>query len=401
MSADAASRPTLSRRSEPLPFARPDITEAEIDAVVDTLRSGWLTTGPRVKEFEDALAAYVGARHAVALNSGTAALHLALVAIDLSPDDEVVVPTYTFTATAEVVRYFGARPVLVDVRADDLNIDVDAVERAITSRTRAVIGVDVGGAPCDWPRLRELASRHGLVLIDDAAHALPTRLDKRLIGTWADITAFSFYVTKTLTTGEGGMLVTDNQAWADRARSMSLHGISQNAWKRYEGLGSWQYEVHDAGFKYNMTDIAAAMGLVQLRRLDEMCARRVEIARRYSDAFAKVSALQAPHGRDGAESSWHLYLLRLDLDGLAVDRAAFIRRLATENIGSSVHFIPLHMHPYYRDSLGVTPEQFPVATSEFNRVVSLPIYSRMTDADAADVIAAVQAIVKGAPVIRG
>ena len=396
MSVDAEPSSAPSRRPEPLPFAQPDITEAEISAVEATLRSGWLTTGPRVLEFEAALSAYVGVTNGVALNPGTAALHLALVAIDLTDQDEVIVPTYTFTSTAEVVRYFGARPVLVDVNPTDLTVDPAAVERAISPRTRAIIGVDVAGEPCDWPALRTLAEARGLVLIDDAAHALPTRLDGRLIGSWADMTAFSFYVTKPLTTGEGGMLVTNNTAWADRVRSMSLHGISHHAWKRYEGLGSWYYEVLDAGFKYNLTDVAAAMGLVQLRRLEEMWHRRQEIRHQYDEAFADLEAVQRPRTREGSESSCHLYLLRLNLDRLSIDRAEFILRLAAENIGTSVHFIPLHAHPYYRHLLGVRDEDFPVAASEYPRVISLPIYSRMTDADVGDVVRAVQVVANGA-----
>jgi dTDP-4-amino-4,6-dideoxygalactose transaminase len=396
MSVDTEPRSAPSRRPEPLPFAQPDITEAEISAVVATLRSGWLTTGPRVLEFETALSSYVGATNGVALNSGTAALHLALVAIDLTDQDEVIVPTYTFTATAEVVRYFGARPVLVDVNPTDLTVDPGAVERAISPRTRAVIGVDVGGEPCDWSALRTVAEARGLVLIDDAAHALPTRLDDRLIGSWADMTAFSFYVTKPLTTGEGGMLVTNNAAWAERVRSMSLHGISHDAWKRYEGLGSWYYEVHDAGFKYNLTDIAAAMGLVQLRRLEGMWRRRQEIRHQYDEAFAGLEAVQRPVSREGTESSCHLYLLRLNLDRVTIDRAEFVRRLADENIGTSVHFIPLHLHPYYRELLAVRDDDFPVAAAEYPRVISLPIYSRMTGADVADVVRAVQVVASGA-----
>jgi dTDP-4-amino-4,6-dideoxygalactose transaminase len=381
-------------RATCLPFALPDITGEEIDAVVETLRSGWLTTGPRVKAFEQAFADYLGVSHAIALNSGTAALHLALEAIGLSSEQEVIVPTFTFTASAEVVRYFGARPVLVDVDPLDLNLDVAAVERAITPKTRAIIGVDFAGQPCDWARLKTLTDGGRVVLIDDAAHALPSWLQGVPIGKWADLTAFSFYATKTLTTGEGGMLVTERKEWADRVEIMSLHGISKNAWNRYTVNGSWFYEVMAPGYKYNMTDIAAALGLVQLRRLETMSVRRAEIARKYTAAFERIFELEVPRVKADRSSSWHLYVLRLNLERLRCDRGAFIEALHSENIASSVHFIPLHRHPYYADGLGFSVDDFPTANREYWRVVSLPIYSRMTDADVEDVIEAVIRVVR-------
>jgi perosamine synthetase len=376
-----------------IPFARPDITEAEIDAVVAVLKSGWLTTGDRVKEFERLFAQHLGVGHARALNSGTAALHLALEAVGIGPEDDVIVPTYTFAASAEVIRYLGARPVLVDVRADDLNVSVDAVAAALTKRTRAIIGVDIGGQPCDWDSLRSLANPRGIILIDDAAHALPSRLKGRPVGHWADLTAFSFYATKTLTTGEGGMLVTDNEDWANRAETMSLHGISKDSWKRYAEGGSWEYDVVAAGYKYNMTDIAAALGLIQLRRLNEMTRRRTEIAACYSAAFAETGEVEVPPLREDRVSSWHLYILRLHLNDLTCDRAAFIRELTAQGIGTSVHFIPLHLHSYYREAYGFQPEDFPVAYHEYMRAVSLPIYSAMSDLDVERVIGVVQTTV--------
>jgi perosamine synthetase len=380
--------------TRPVPFARPDITEEEIDAVVRVLRSGWLTTGPEVQRFEREFAGRIGAKHAVALNSGTAALHLALEAIDIGPQDEVIVPTWTFTASAEVVRYFGAKPVIVDVNADDLNIDTEAVDRALTPRTKAIIGVDIGGQPAAWDVLRGLAAPNSITLVDDAAHALPAMLKGRLIGTWADLTAFSFYVTKTMATGEGGMLVTANDAWAERARVMSLHGISHDAWKRYTAEGSWRYEVVAPGYKYNMTDLAAALGSAQLARLDTMNARRAGIARRYTDAFAEDPALEPPVVRTERTTAWQLYILRLRLEALTVDRAAFIEALKQRGIGTSVHFIPLHLHPYWRDAYGLRPGSFPVASREFERVISLPIYSAMSDEDATAVIEAVREVAR-------
>ncbi len=374
-----------------IPFARPDITDTEIAAVTKVLRSGWLTTGPEAKAFEGELAAFVGAKHAIGVNSGTAALHLALEAIGIGPDDEVIVPTWTFTASAEVVRYLGATPVLVDVGHTDLNIDVAAVERAITPRTKAVIGVDIGGQPCDWHLLRELAAQRHILLVDDAAHALPATLRGRLIGTWADVTAFSFYATKTITTGEGGMLVTDDDGWARRADVMSLHGISHDAWKRYTADGSWRYEVIAPGFKYNLMDIAAALGRVQLTRVAEMAERRTSVATRYGEAFADVEALEVPAVAPDRVSAWQLYVVRLRLDRLAKDRGAFIAELAERGIGASVHFIPLHLHPYWRDTYRLRPQDFPVATREYERVVSLPIYSALTDDEVERVIETVRA----------
>lgn len=375
-----------------MPFARPDIGDAEIEAVVRVLRSGWLTTGAEAQRFERAFGARLGARHAIAVTSGTAALHLALEAAGIGAAHEVIVPTWTFTASAGVARYIGARPVLVDVRADDLNVEAAAVERAIGPRTKAIVGVDIGGHPADWHLLRELASPRRIVLVDDAAHALPATLRGQLIGTWADLTAFSFYVTKTLATGEGGMLVTPNDAWAERARVMSLHGISHDAWKRYTAEGGWRYDVIAPGFKYNMTDIAAALGLVQLSRLDDMLRRRAAIAARYSAAFADVDALQPPVIRDDRTSAWQLYILRLRLEALRCDRGAFIGALKERGIGTSVHFMPLHLHPYWRDTYKLRPEEFPVATREYERVISLPIYSTMSEEDVAAVIDAVRAV---------
>ncbi len=372
-----------------IPFARPDIGDREIAAVTKVLRSGWLTTGPEAKAFERELAAYVGVARAVAVNSGTAALHLALEAIGVTTDDEVIVPTWTFTASAEVARYLGARPVFVDVHRGDLNIEAAAVERAITKRTKAIVGVDIGGQPCDWHLLRELARPRDIVLVDDAAHALPASLHGRRIGTWADITAFSFYATKTLTTGEGGMLVTDNGKWADRAEVMALHGISRDAWKRYTAEGTWRYEVIAPGFKYNLTDIAAALGRVQLSRVEEMAERRTAIAARYSAAFAEIPELEPPVVAADRVSAWQLYVLRLNLDRLAKGRDAFITELGDRGISASVHFIPLHLHPYWRDTYALRPEQFPVASAEFERVVSLPIYSTLSEAEVERVIEAV------------
>ena len=377
-----------------LPFHRPCIEDDEIAEVVETLKGGWITTGPRAKRFEKEFAEYIGAKHSVAVNSATAAMHLALDAIGLQPGDEVIVPAYTFTATAEVVMYFGATPVIVDVDPRTLNVDPGAVEAAVTERTRAIMPVDIAGIPCEYDPLRELADHQRLVLIEDAAHALPTRYRGELVGTMAGITCFSFYATKTLATGEGGMLVTDNDQWAERAQMMSLHGMSRDAWKRHTAEGSWYYEVVAPGFKYNLTDVAAALGLRQLTKQARFLAERTAIAERYNAAFATIPGIEIPSIPGHVETSWHLYLLRLNLDRLTCDRAEFIKALNAENIGTSVHFIPLHLHPSYRDRFGYTPESFPIAFEQYRRVISMPIFPGMTDADVDDVIGAVQKVVR-------
>ena len=384
-----------------LPFSRPDLDGSELSLIAEALESGWITTGAMTHRLEREFAARVGAAHAVAVNSCTAALHLALEAIGVGPEDEVITTPYTFASTAEVIRYFGARPRFVDVQSDTLNIDPDAVAAAIGPRTRALLPVHVGGHPADMDALDHLAAKNGLALIEDAAHSLPAAYRGATIGSRRprlgdvpQLTCFSFYATKTMTTGEGGMICTDDESLADRCRLMSLHGISKNAWNRYAADGSWYYEIVAPGFKYNLTDVAAAMGLAQLRRLDAMKQRRAEIAARYTEGFAELSQLETPSSRPWVEHSWHLYALRLRLERLSIDRARFIEELRTRNIGTSVHFIPLHLHPYYRDAYGFKPDDFPVANREYQREVSLPIYSAMNDDDVADVMEAVTDVVR-------
>ncbi|MCC7366810.1 MAG: DegT/DnrJ/EryC1/StrS family aminotransferase [Chloroflexi bacterium] len=381
-------------RASWLPFHRPRIEEDEIAEVVDTLRGGWLTTGPRAKRFEREFADYVGAQYGVAVNSATAAMHLGLEAIGIRPGDEVIVPSYTFTATAEVVLYFEARPVIVDVDPVTLNIDPAAVEAAITPRTKAIMPVDMAGVPCEYDALRDIAKRHNLVLLGDAAHSLPAYYKDEMVGTLCDLTAFSFYVTKPLATGEGGILVTNNQQWAERAQVMSLHGMSRDAWKRHTSEGSWYYEVVAPGFKYNLTDVAAAIGLRQLTKQQRFLDERRAIASRYTAAFSAMPELEPPTEPAHVQSSWHLYMLRLNLDLLRVDRAEVIRAINAENIGTSVHFIPLHLHPAYHERYGHTPESFPVAYQQYQRVISLPLFPGMTDQDIEDVIAAVTRVVR-------
>ena len=377
-----------------IPFHAPEIGDAEIESVVETLRSGWLTSGTKVKRFEDDFAEYVGSKHAVAVNSGTAALHLALDAIGIRQDDEVIVPTMTFTATAEVVLYFKAKPVLVDCQEDTLNLDPKQIEAAITSKTKAIIPVHFGGQPCDMTPILEIAKTHKLYVVEDAAHALPASYEGKKIGTIGDITCFSFYATKTITTGEGGMATTENSEWAERMRMMSLHGISHDAWKRYTKEGSWYYEILNPGFKYNLTDIAAAIGIEQLKKCDEFRKAREKIAKIYDTSFADLEEIHTPVRRSDTEHAWHLYVIQLNLDHLQITRNQFIDALREEGIGTSVHFIPLHLHPYYRDNFGYQPSDFPNASSAFERIVSLPIYPKMTEADGESVIGAVRKVVK-------
>lgn len=380
-------------RSEFLPFFKPLLSDAEINEVVETLRSGWLTTGPRTKRFEEEFADFVGAKYAIAVNSATAALHLGLDAVGVKAGDEVLLPTYTFAATAEVVNYFGAVPVLVDCEPGQFNLDLEQIERLITPRTKAIIPVDIAGEAPDMDVLLDIAARHNLKVVEDAAHAIPAKYKGRWVGTLSDLTAFSFYANKNITTGEGGMLTTDNEEYADRARIMSLHGISKDAWKRYTSTGSWYYEILQPGFKYNMTDVAAAMGLHQLQRCFEMQQRREAIVEQYDAAFEEMPEVEIPPRAPYNQSAWHLYLLRLNLDTLKIDRNEFLDKLKAANIGFSVHYIPLHMHPYYREKFDYRPDSFPVAALNYRRVVTLPLYPAMSDQDVQDVIEAVQAIV--------
>ena len=367
-----------------LPFALPDIGEAEIAEVVDTLRSGWVTTGPKARRFEDDFTAFLGdpSLHSLAVNSATAGLHLALEACGIGPGDEVITTTHTFTATAEVVRYLGADVKLVDIDPATLCIDPAAVERAIGPKTKALMPVHYGGLAADMPALLDIARRHGLRVIEDAAHALPATSDGRLIGTLgSDATVFSFYANKTITTGEGGMVVTRDAGMAARMRTMRLHGMSRDAFDRFTAkVPSWYYEIVAPGFKYNLTDIAAAIGIHQLRRADALQRQRQAIARHYDAALAGLPLLLPPKPQAGETHSWHLYPVRLTADA-RISRDAFIEALFAAGIGCSVHYIPLHLQPYWRDRYGLVAVEFPHSQHAFENLVSLPMYSRMTAGD--------------------
>lgn len=388
-------------REEFLSFAPPDIGEDEIAEVVDTLRTAWITTGPKVKRFEAEFASRVEAVTALALNSCTSALHVALVVAGVGPGDVVVSTPMTFASSIHVIEHVGAKPLLVDVEPDTLNIDPYAVEQALSDlghQAKAIMPVHLHGHPAEMDPILASASRHQVAVIEDAAHALPASYRGRAIGApdaafpaITNLVAFSFYATKNLTTAEGGML-TGPQPAIDQARIWALHGMSRDAHTRYMAGGSWRYDVVVPGFKYNMTDIQASLGIHQLRRLDAMQARRHQIVACYNEALGALDALELPVARPHVDPAWHIYAVRLNLDRLKFDRAEFIDRLAQRNIGSSVHFIPVHLMSYYRDRYGYRPEDFPVANSQFERLVSLPLSSRMSDQDVADVIEAVTSI---------
>ena len=377
-----------------LPFALPEIGDEEIAEVVDTLRSGWVTTGPKARRFEQEFVAFLGddSLQAIAVNSATAGLHLALEALGIGPGDEVITTTHTFTATAEVVRYLGADVKLVDIDPATLNIDPAAIEVAITPRTKAIMPVHYAGLAVDMDAIFAIADKHGLKVVEDAAHALPTTYKQQLVGLLrSDAVVFSFYANKTMTTGEGGMLVTRDAQLAARAKVMRLHGINRDAFDRFTAkVPSWYYEIVAPGFKYNLTDIAAAMGLHQLKRLKGFQERREQIAARYDEALADLPLILPPRpAHAGDVHSWHLYVVRL-ADGATINRDQLIDSLFADGIGVSVHYIPLHLHPYWKDRYDLKPEQFPHSQKAYERMVTLPLYTRMTDADVERVIAAVR-----------
>ncbi len=378
-----------------LPFALPLIGDEEINEVVDTLRSGWLTTGKKTAEFESNFADFVDASHALAVNSATSGLHLALEAVGVGAGDTVVTTPYTFTATAEVIRYLGADPVFVDIDPNTFNIQPHLIADAIATdeNVKAILPVHFAGQACEMSSILKLAKENNLKVVEDAAHALPTTYNGKLIGSLSDITVYSFYVTKTIATGEGGMITTENEALKSRMKTMRLHGINRDVFDRYTSdKPSWFYEVVEPGYKYNMTDIAASLGIHQLKKAWDFQKRREWIARQYTKAFVDLP-LSTPFVAFPEEThAWHLYVLQLDLASISVNRDQFIELMAKENIGTSVHFIPLHIQPYWRDRYNFSPDEFPVAFEVYTRAVSLPIYPKMTDDDVYRVIQAVKKV---------
>ncbi len=385
----------MTEASDFIPVHKTLIDESDISEVVACLKSGWITTGPKVAEFERAFAEYVGARFAVGVNSCTAAMHLGVAGLGLGPGDEVITTPYTFVATSEVILYMGAKPVFVDVLPDDANIDPDRIEGAITSRTKGIMPVHIAGFPVKMDRVKKIADDCGLWIVEDAAHALETRYQGRRAGRWGTAGAYSFYATKNITSAEGGMLVTDDEHLADRARVLSLHGMTRDAWKRYTTTGSWYYEVVARGYKYNLTDVLAALGLSQLRKVESWLARRTGFAWTYSEAFSKHPALVIPNAQSQARLAWHFYPLRLRLDRLRIGRAEFIERLRAQGIGTSVHFIPLHLHPYYRENLGYRKGQFPNAEAFYEAEISLPLYPALTENEVERVVETVIGVADG------
>lgn len=380
----------IAKRQQFLPYSLPSFGEEEVAEVADSIRSGWVTTGPKVKRFEEDFSRYVGADHAIAVSSCTAALHLALAALDVGPGDEVIIPSVTFCSTANVVVHLGAKPVLVDV-TEDGQISPQAIRAAIAPRTRAIIPVHYGGQACPLDEILTIADLHGIPVIEDAAHAAGTTYRGRKIGSHGRVTCFSFYATKNMTTGEGGMITTNDAELAARMRLLSLHGMSRDAWNRYAQAGSWWYEVLEPGYKSNMSDLNAAIGIHQLQRLDGFIARRREFAEQYRNGLGDLTELRLPDDCPQRPHNYHLFPVHLERG--SVNRDDLIAGLRLANIGTSVHFIPLHRHPYYQQTFGYGPAQFPAAERFFETVLSLPLYPKMSDIDVEDVIAAVRAMV--------
>ena len=382
------------RREDFIPYNLPDITQAEIDEVVDTLRSGWIAKGPRTLKFEKEFAEYLGAKHAIAVNSCTAALHISLLTQNIGPGDEVITTPMTFASTASTILHCGAKPVFADIDYRTGCIDPEEIAKKITPHTKAIVPVHYSGQVCDLDRIYELADEHNLYVSEDAAHALWSRYKGRLIGNkLRGAASYSFYATKNLATGDGGMLVTDRDDIAERARVLVGQGMSHNAWNRYAKGGSWKYDIVEPGYKYNMFDIQAALGLVQLSRMEEMQARRLAIAARYQEEFGKIDAVEPPFVPEYTTHCWHLYVLRIVPELLTIDRDQFIVELNERNVGTSVHFIPTHTMTAFR-KLGWKEGDFPMAEKHFERIISLPLYPSMTDEQVQYVIDAVRDIVE-------
>lgn len=386
-----------------IPYCQHSIEQEEIQEVVRTLKSAWLTSGPKTRSFEKNFADYIGCEHAVAVSSCTAALHLGLSVYGIGAGDEVITTPLTFCATAEVIEYQRAKPVFVDIEPETFNIDPNLIEEKISSRTKAIIPVHYGGIPCDMSAIYDIADKHGLKVIEDAAHALGSVYQNKKIGSFGNPTAFSFYPTKNMTTVEGGVVTTNDAEIAEKLRVLSLHGISKDAWKRYSSEGQWYYEVHHLGYKYNFTDLQAALGIQQLKKLDNFNSIREDYAKVYFDALKDVPELQLPQlyhdyfaglHKDGFKNSWHLFVVMLAPNRLKIDRAQFIQELKTRGVGTSVHFIPLHVQPYYAKKYSYKEGDFPVAETVFSKIISLPLYPKLTADEIERIISIVKELVE-------
>jgi dTDP-4-amino-4,6-dideoxygalactose transaminase len=380
-------------REKFLPFAQPLITDEEVKEVSEVLRSGWLTTGPKVHEFQDRFREYIGSKRAVAINSCTGGMHVALTALGIGPGDEVITTTTTFAATGHVIALLGAKPVLVDIEKDTYNIDPKEIEKAVTEKTKAILPVHYAGHPCEMDAIMDIANEHKLFVVEDAAHTVGTDYKGKRIGTIGNATAFSFYAIKNMTTGEGGMITTNDEELADKMQKLLYFGINKDAWKRYEQAGTWYYEIETLGYKYNMDSMQGALGVVQLRKLDGFNKTRSEYAAYLTKRLEHLEELQLPVAREGIKHVWHLYPILVKTENLKTSRNEFIDALRAENIGTSVHFIPLHLHPFYQKNYGYKKGDFPNADYAFERMISLPLYPKMTKEDLEDVATAVEKIV--------
>ena len=381
-------------RNNFLPFAKPLIGQEEIEEVVDTLKSDWLTTGPKTHLFEEEFTKYIGCKCAVAVNSCTAALHISLAALGIGKGDEVITTPYTFISTVNVILQQGAIPVFVDIKPDTFNINPDLIREKINDKTKVIMPVHFAGQPCEMEKIMKIAKDNNLLVIEDAAHAISAEFEGRKIGTIGDATSFSFYPTKNMTTGEGGMVTTNDEELMNKFKIWSLHGISKDAWKRYSAEGSWYYEVVCPGYKYNMTDIQASLGLHQLEKLNRFQRKREILVKAYNEAFKDMKEITIPFVKDNIKHAWHLYVIKIVSEKLKINRNQFIEALKAENIGTSVHFIPAHLQPYYRDTFGFKKGDFPNAEYAFERVISLPLFPKMSDKDVKDVINSVKKIVE-------
>jgi dTDP-4-amino-4,6-dideoxygalactose transaminase len=389
---------SFKKRDFFLPYCLPDITDYEIESVTNSLKSGWLAKGPLTIQFENEFADYVGAKYAIGMNSATAALHVSLLTAGIGSGDEVITTPMTFAASVNTILHTGATPIFVDIDTETGCINPNEIEKMITHRTKAIVPVHYAGQACDLDRIYRIADKYDLFVSEDAAHAIYTRYKGNMIGSQPRNTvSYSFYATKNLATGEGGMLVTDDEDIASRARVLATHGMSRNAWNRYAKGGAWKYDIEEPGYKYNMFDLQAALGVVQLNRLEKMQTRREYIADAYSVAFEAVQGISIPSTSDYTTvHSWHLYIIRIDSNVLGIDRDSFINELTERNIGTSVHFIPVHLMSYYKEKFGYLEGDFPKSEAWFQSIISLPLYSAMSDSDIEDVINAVKDVVRGA-----